>query len=217
MRAAAASHHVVTHSARLARARSRSLQGHAHDLGHRSIELRYASGRLRRAYWGQVFAMAQIRNSGRLPGSGVPVLGDEGAGYWARGVPFDRHRYDIGLDVVATTLVLELDHKGFFTRCSGGSAELVLGCSAAELVGQHLSVLYDAAAVANFQAERDMTAAVASSGLAEMAWRVRPDGTRLWASMVLNPLYGDHGKVVGFTLMLRAEDVGSARHDESNG
>ena len=95
-----------------------------------------------------------------------------------------------------------LDPHGVITNWNAGG-ERIKGYSAAEIVGQHFS---------RFFTEEDRTSGLpwraleiaASEGKYEgEGWRVRKDGTRFWASVVLDSIRDDRGKLLGFAKITR--------------
>lgn len=180
----------VVARAREARAAGRAARTAARQAGRRSLALRSASRRIRRQIVGPIYAM----DADFDPPAGY---------YWARGVP--AAPVDLAEDAgqaLRHCLFLDLDEAGYITRCDGRAAEEVTGFEPAQLVGRHLSVLYDADAVANNQPQRDLSVALASDGCSERVWRQRRDGSRFWAAVVLIPRRCD-GRVAGYTAIVR--------------
>src|SRR4051794_26946402 len=103
--------------------------------------------------------------------------------------------YRLLVENVTDYAILMLSPEGRVTTWTEG-AERMLGWAEAEVVGQPFSTLYppdDAAA-----AERDLRIAEAQVRCEAVAWRVRRDGTRLWASVVLTSLMDGDGRMVGY-------------------
>lgn len=193
----------VVRRAQAARASGALAQRGARRARLRALETRGSARRLRRQIAGPVLAMA------------VEVPPDTG-GFWSKGVPSQAPVASMD-DAWTATVLLELDVEGRITACAGGAAVWVTGLDGAELVGRHFSVLYDADGAANHQPERDLSAALASSGYSEQGWRQRADGSRFWASVTLLPRYGDHGEVIGYTAMVRDESGVMATGGPGNG
>ncbi|HEY0198763.1 MAG TPA: PAS domain S-box protein [Rhodanobacter sp.] len=94
-----------------------------------------------------------------------------------------------------------LDADGHVANWNAG-AERIKGYRADEIVGQHFSCFYTAEDRAA-QLPRLALAAARDEGryLAE-GWRVRKDGTRFWASVMIDPIH-DGGRLVGFAKVTR--------------
>ena len=81
-------------------------------------------------------------------------------------------------------------------------AERIKGYSADEIIGRHFSVFYtEEERAASIPARALATAAVEGRFETE-GWRVRKDGSRFWASVVIDPIHED-GEVVGFAKITR--------------
>lgn len=181
----------VVRRAREARASGEATRRSAREARRRALETLARARRTRRKVVGAVFAMAV---------EDPLAVG----GFWSKGVPVPAPTASVD-DAWATTVLLELDAEGRITACAGGAPVWVTGFDGDGLVGRHFSVLYDADAADNHQPERDLSAALASSGYSEQGWRRRADGSRFWASVSLVPRYGHRGQVVGYTAMVRDE------------
>ena len=95
-----------------------------------------------------------------------------------------------------------LDPKGFVTSWNSG-AERIKGFSTEEIIGQHFSTFYT---------EEDRKAGVPTTALETArsegkyeaeGWRVRKDGTRFWASVVIDAIKNEKGRVIGFAKITR--------------
>ncbi|MCB8875135.1 hybrid sensor histidine kinase/response regulator [Acidisoma silvae] len=81
-------------------------------------------------------------------------------------------------------------------------AERIKGYSEAEILGAHFSLFYtDEDRIAGIPA-RALKTATESGRLAAEGWRLRRDGSRFWAVVVLAAIYKD-GEVVGFAKITR--------------
>src|SRR4029078_6788940 len=95
-----------------------------------------------------------------------------------------------------------LDPKGFVTSWNSG-AERIKGFQTEEIVGQHFSKFYT-----EEDREAGMPAKVLATAKREgkfegEGWRVRKDGTRFWASVVVDRINDDKGKLIGFAKITR--------------
>jgi PAS domain S-box-containing protein len=95
-----------------------------------------------------------------------------------------------------------LDPRGCVTSWNVG-AERIKGFSADEIIGEHFSLFYT---------EEDRAAGVPAKVLETArregkfegeGWRVRKDGSRFWASVVLDPINDEQGALVGFAKITR--------------
>ena len=106
------------------------------------------------------------------------------------------------IDRVRDYAIYLLDPEGFVTSWNAG-AERFKGYTAEEIIGQHFS---------RFYTEQERAAGVPATALAiaerdgvfeAEGWRVRKDGTRFWASVVVDSIRDDDGRLLGFAKITR--------------
>jgi PAS domain S-box-containing protein len=106
------------------------------------------------------------------------------------------------VNAVVDYAIFQLDRDGVIATWNAG-AERIKGYVADEIIGQHFS---------RFYTEEDRAAGVPARALATAAtegrfeaegWRVRKDGTRFWASVVIDAIRDDAGELVGFAKVTR--------------
>ena len=111
-------------------------------------------------------------------------------------------RFRLLVQSVVDYAIFMLDARGIVTNWNPG-AERIKGYKASEIVGQHFS---------RFYTEEDRAAGVPARALATAAnegkfeaegWRVRKDGTRFWANVVIDPIRSDSGEIIGFAKVTR--------------
>jgi PAS domain S-box-containing protein len=95
-----------------------------------------------------------------------------------------------------------LDPKGIVSSWNAG-AERIKGYAASEIVGQHFSRFYTPEDRATRLPERALTIAATAGKFEAEGQRVRKDGSRFWASVVLDPIRDDHGELIGFAKITR--------------
>ena len=77
-------------------------------------------------------------------------------------------------------------------------AEAIKGYTQDEIIGSHFSVFYTEADVARNHPAEELRRAIRDGRYEEEGWRVRKDGTRFWANVVITPVYDEAGDLVGF-------------------
>ncbi|MEO7177716.1 MAG: ATP-binding protein, partial [Allosphingosinicella sp.] len=82
-------------------------------------------------------------------------------------------------------------------------AQAIKGYKADEIVGQHFSRFYTEEDRAGGEPARALATAIAEGKYENEAWRVRKDGTRFWASVVIDPIHDDSGNLLGFAKITR--------------
>ncbi|UBU17579.1 PAS domain-containing sensor histidine kinase [Nonomuraea gerenzanensis] len=98
--------------------------------------------------------------------------------------------------------IFMLDPRGVIVSWNIG-AERIKGYTGEEIVGTHFSVFYPPEAVAAGKPAKGLRAAAADGRWEEEGWRVRKDGTRFWASVVITALYDESGGLRGFGKVTR--------------
>jgi PAS domain S-box-containing protein len=97
--------------------------------------------------------------------------------------------------------IFQLDKEGVVATWNRG-AERIKGYSAEEVIGRHFSVFYTDEDKAAGGPARALATAALEGRFETEGWRVRKDGSRFWASVVIDPIYED-GEVVGFAKVTR--------------
>jgi PAS domain S-box-containing protein len=109
--------------------------------------------------------------------------------------------------------IFGLDAGGHITTWNAG-AEAIKGYHEAEVVGRHFSMFYTPEDLARDHPARELEVAAREGRYEEEGWRVRKDGTRFWASVVVTALRNDHGTLVGFAKITR--DLSERRANEES-
>ncbi|MFI5957069.1 PAS domain S-box protein [Cryptosporangium sp. NPDC051539] len=116
--------------------------------------------------------------------------------------------------------VIRLDADGNVQSWNPG-AERLRQYSAAEVMGQPVSMFYAEDEVRRGVPEREIAAAVREGRYEGEGWRVRRDGSRFWANDVLSPITSPDGTVIGFVKIARdqserreAEQLVARQRDE---
>ena len=106
------------------------------------------------------------------------------------------------IDAVTDYAIFMLDPLGNVVSWNSG-AQRIKGYERGEIVGQHFS---------RFYTEADRTAGLPAQALARAAdggkfemegWRLRKDGTRFWANVVITAIRDESGALIGFAKITR--------------
>jgi PAS domain S-box-containing protein len=93
--------------------------------------------------------------------------------------------------------IFMLDPQGYIVSWNLG-AERVKGYRPDEIIGKHFSVFYPREAIeANWPA-RELETAAREGRIEDEGWRIRKDGSRFWANVVITSLRDDSGRLIGF-------------------
>ncbi len=91
-------------------------------------------------------------------------------------------------------------------------AERIKGYSAEDIVGQHFSRFYPPDAVARGWPQDELKQARKAGRFEDEGWRVRKDGTRFWANVIITALRSPEGTLLGFSKITR--DLSERRAQE---
>jgi len=95
-----------------------------------------------------------------------------------------------------------LDPQGNIVSWNAGG-ERIKGYAPTEIIGQHFSRFYTPSDQADGKPKRALGIAQTTGRYEEEGWRVRKDGTFFWASVVIDPIRDDTGKLIGFAKITR--------------
>ncbi|MGA8075002.1 MAG: sigma 54-interacting transcriptional regulator [Candidatus Acidiferrales bacterium] len=98
--------------------------------------------------------------------------------------------------------IFMLDTQGRVASWNSG-AEKIKGYKADEVIGQHFSCFYPAEDIEAGKPEEELKRAAAEGRVEDEGWRIRKDGSRFWASVVITALHDKDGKPLGFTKVAR--------------
>jgi PAS domain S-box-containing protein len=111
-------------------------------------------------------------------------------------------RYRLLVEAVTDYAIYLLDPSGLVTSWNPG-AERFKGYRADEIIGQHFSRFYtDEDREAHLPA-RALETAKREGKFETEGWRVRKDGSRFWAYVIIDPIRQPSGEVVGFAKITR--------------
>ena len=113
----------------------------------------------------------------------------------------DRH-FRLLIKSVSDYAIFMLDVDGRVASWNSG-AERIKGYSEAEIRGRHFSVFYTDDDRDCGLPARALAAARSQGGFEAEGWRLRKDGSRFWASVVIDPVRDDDGELIGFAKITR--------------
>lgn len=111
-------------------------------------------------------------------------------------------RFRLLVQGVRDYAIFMLDPRGNVTSWNEG-AQRIKGYTASEIIGKHISVFYTDEDAAVGKAQLNLERAVKEGRIEDEGWRVRKDGSRFWASVVITALRDDTGALYGFSKVTR--------------
>ena len=111
-------------------------------------------------------------------------------------------RFRLLIEGVVDYALYMLDASGVVASWNQG-AERMKGYTASEIVGQHFSKFYTAEDRAAGLPARVLETASREGRFEAEGWRVRKDGSRFWASVVVDAIRGSDGRLEGFAKVTR--------------
>jgi formate hydrogenlyase transcriptional activator len=95
-----------------------------------------------------------------------------------------------------------LDPGGHIVTWNPG-AERIKGYTAKEIIGKHFSIFFSEEDRGRNRPAELLRSAIQKGRVEEEAWRLRKDGSRFWADVVLTAIRGSQKEIVGFSKVTR--------------
>jgi PAS domain S-box-containing protein len=111
-------------------------------------------------------------------------------------------RFQLLVESVKDYAIFILDPGGHVLTWNVG-AERLKGYPADEIIGKHFSIFYPAEDVAAGKCEMELEGATRTGRFEDEGWRIRKDGSRMWANVIITALRNSDGVLVGFAKVTR--------------
>ena len=121
-------------------------------------------------------------------------------------------RFRLLIEGVQDYAIYMLNPEGVITSWNAG-ARRIKGYDASEIVGKHFSRFYSAADVAAGKPWAELAMAREHGRAEDEGWRVRKDGTRFWARVVVTALKDAEGRMHGFAKV--TQDLTQRQHSQA--
>lgn len=123
---------------------------------------------------------------------------------WARkqAAPLSEAAFTLLVQGVLDYGIFMLDPQGYIISWNAG-AERIKGYKAEDILGQHFSVFYPPEDQQSGKPQWELETAVVEGRLEDEGWRVRQDGSRFWANVVITALRDEKGVLQGFGKVTR--------------
>ena len=110
--------------------------------------------------------------------------------------------YRLLVENVTDYAIILLSPDGRVSTWTEGATRM-FGHDEDDVLGQPLAILYPPDEVNDGVPARDLRTAIRDGRCETVAWRVRRDGSRLWASVVLTAIHDASGRLIGFGQITR--------------
>jgi PAS domain S-box-containing protein len=153
-------------------------------------------------FWARVVITALRDDAGELCGF-AKVTSDTTARKEAEdALRASEERFRLLIQGVQDYAILMLDPSGRVVSWNAG-AQRIKGYSSDEIVGRSFEAFYPAEAVASGFPRHELAMAERDGRFEDEGWRLRKDGSRFWASVVITALHDAEGRLVGFGKLTR--------------
>jgi PAS domain S-box-containing protein len=128
--------------------------------------------------------------------------------------PDAEERFRLLVDAIEDYAIFMLDRDGRVVTWNRG-AQKIKGYTPDEIIGQPFTVFYTREAIESGWPQEELRRAEAVGRFEDEGWRLRKDGSRFWANVVITALRDDEGQIYGFAKVTR--DLSERRrHEEAS-
>ena len=153
-------------------------------------------------FWANVVITALRDRAGNLVGFGKVTRDLTERRAAERKIRESEQRFRMLVDSVQDYGIFMLDRAGNVTSWNEG-AERINGYAATEILGKHFSIFYPAEDLAWNKPAYELEVAAREGKFEDEGWRLRKDGSRFWANVVITAVRDDHGELLGFSKVTR--------------
>ncbi|HEX3105771.1 MAG TPA: PAS domain S-box protein [Terriglobales bacterium] len=111
-------------------------------------------------------------------------------------------RFRLFVEAVRDYAIFMLDPSGRITTWNNG-AERIKGYKPWEIIGQHFSVFYPEEDLKSRKPWHELEVAAEEGRFEDEGWRLRKDGTRFWANVIITAIKDESGRLLGFGKVTR--------------
>jgi PAS domain S-box-containing protein len=153
-------------------------------------------------FWASISLTALRDTEGRLTGFAKVTRDVTDLREASEALRQSEERLRLMIDVVRDYAIFMLDQTGHVVSWNVG-AERLKGYRASDILGKHFSIFYSDDDRRRAHPEEELRRAKAEGRYEEEGWRVRKDGSRFWANVVITAVFDQEGRHLGFTKVTR--------------
>jgi PAS domain S-box-containing protein len=106
------------------------------------------------------------------------------------------------VDAVVDYAIFQLDPNGIVATWNSG-AQRIKGYAAADIIGRHFSTFYTEEDRAAGAPAKALATATREGRYEAEGWRIRNDGTKFWALVIIDAIHDEQGNLLGFAKVTR--------------
>jgi PAS domain S-box-containing protein len=111
-------------------------------------------------------------------------------------------RFRLLIDAVQDYAIFMLDVEGYVSSWNTGAAR-IKGYGVSEIIGKHFSIFYPEEEVRAGKPARELEVAASEGRFEDEGWRLRKDGSRFWANVIISAIRDEGGRLIGFGKVTR--------------
>ncbi|MCP4265862.1 MAG: PAS domain S-box protein, partial [Candidatus Brocadiaceae bacterium] len=119
-----------------------------------------------------------------------------------QGLRESEEHYRLLVDSVRDYAIFKITPEGIIETWNEG-VKAIKGYDAADVIGKHISIFYPEEDIKAGKIEHELQKAKENGEYEDEGWRVRKDGSRFWANVVITAIHDDSGNISGFTKVTR--------------
>jgi PAS domain S-box-containing protein len=153
-------------------------------------------------FWANVIITALRDSEGRLYGFGKVTRDITAQRNAEEALRVSEERFRLLVQGVSDYAIFMLDLSGHVSSWNEG-AQRIKGYKTGEIIGKHFSIFYLHDDIKAGKPQLNLRRALEEGRVEDEGWRVRKDGSRFWASVVITALKDDSGALYGFSKVTR--------------
>jgi PAS domain S-box-containing protein len=153
-------------------------------------------------FWANVTITAIRDSNGKLIGFGKVTRDLSERRRIELALQRSEERSRLFVEAVQDYAIFMLDPEGCIATWNTG-AERIKGYKASEILGQHFSRFYPQEDVRAGKPAWELEVATKEGRFEDEGWRIRKDGSRFWANIIITPVRDKAGELLGFTKVTR--------------
>jgi PAS domain S-box-containing protein len=126
---------------------------------------------------------------------------------------YSEERFRLLVEGLRDYAIFILDAEGRVSSWNVG-AERIKGYVASEIIGSHISRFYSQEDILSGKPAQELGMAVRDGRVEDEGWRLRKDGSKFWANVVITALKDDEGNLLGFAKVTRDFTERMRAHEE---